>query len=159
MKSLVIYDSVFGNTEKVAQAVANVLGTSKEVGLEKVTEANPDQLKGLDLLVVASPTRGFRPTEDITNFLKSIPNNALAGVKVAAFDTRINLETIKSSVFRFIVKKGGYANKAIAKLLQAKGGLLVEPMEGFFVKDSEGPLDEGELERAAEWAKKILQSI
>jgi len=158
MKSLVIYDSVFGNTEKVAQAVGKALGTAKTSTAARVTEIEANQLEGLDVLIVASPTRGFRPTEDITKFLKGLPAGALKGVKVSAFDTRINPETIKSGVFRFIVKKGGYADKAIAKLLQEKGGELAVPTEGFFVIESEGPLAEGELERAVEWAKLIKAS-
>lgn len=154
MKALVVYESVFGNTEKVTQAIGKVLG-APVIG---VSDVAMEQLKGLDLLVVGSPTRGFRPIENITAFLNSIPNGALQGVKVAAFDTRIDLQTIKPKVFRFIVSKGGYADKTIAKMLQKKGGQLVEPTEGFSVKDSEGPLVEGELERAAEWAGKIKDS-
>ena len=113
----------------------------------------------LNLLVVASPTRGFRPIENITAFLNSIPGDALQGIKVAAFDTRIDLQNLKSKVFRFIVSKGGYADKAIAKTLQKKGGQLIEPTAGFLVQDTEGPLVEGELERAAEWAKQIRKKL
>ncbi len=155
MKALVIYDSVFGNTEKVAQSVGKALGSPKEAQVVRVTDANIDQLKGLDLLIVASPTRGFQATEPTTKFLKSIPENGLQGMRVSAFDTRISPEKIGSPIFRFIVTKGGYADKRIAKLLVQKGGQLVEPTGGFFVEESEGPLTEGELERAAEWAKKI----
>lgn len=155
MKGMVIYDSVFGNTEKIAQEVANVLGSSAEVALKRVSEANVEDVPGLDWLVMGSPTRGFRPTEGISKFLSELPEGALAGVKVSAFDTRIPLETIKSSIFRFIVKKGGYADKLIGKGMQMKGGILIEPTEGFFVKESKGPLVEGELERAAAWAARI----
>ncbi len=74
---------------------------------------------------------------------------------MASFDTRIALETIDSSVFRFIVDKGGYAASTIAKLLEKKGGKLLAPGEGFIVMGEQGPLKEGELERVAEWAKQI----
>lgn len=151
MKALVIYDSVFGNTEKVAQAIA--------AGLDSpalpVAQATGEQISGLELLVVGSPTRGFRPTEAISKFLNELPKNHLAGVQVASFDTRIALETIDSSVFRFIVDKGGYAASTIAKLLEKKGGKLLAPGEGFIVMGEQGPLKDGELERAAEWAKQI----
>ncbi|MFC1983163.1 hypothetical protein ACFLV5_05230 [Chloroflexota bacterium] len=36
-----------------------------------------------------------------------------------------------------------------------KGGNLVVPEEGFFVKDKEGPLVDGEIERAARWARSM----
>ncbi len=51
------------------------------------------------------------------------------------------------------MKMGGYAAPRIVEALKKKGGNLVVPPEGFLVKDREGPLKEGELERAATWAK------
>ena len=53
----------------------------------------------------------------------------------------------------------GYAAKPIADRLEKKGGQLAVPPEGFYVTDTEGPLVEGELERAAEWARKIAASV
>ena len=159
MKSLVIYDSYFGNTEKLAQAVGKALGTVKNVNVVRVAEVEPAQLEGLDLLVVASPTRGFRPSEGTTKFLNSLPAGALQGMRAAVFDTRIDLETIKNKVFRFIVKRGGYANKAIAAALEKKGAVVLQPIEGFFVDDSEGPITAGEMERAQKWAAQIKAAV
>jgi flavodoxin len=150
MKTLVIYDSVFGNTEKIAQAIAATLGTQAV----PVSQADAGQLRGLDLLVVGSPTRKFSPTESISKLLNGLPKNHLTGVRVAAFDTRIDLETIDSKVFRFVVDKGGYAARTIAKMLEKKGGVLAAPGKGFCVTDEQGPLKDGELERAAEWIRK-----
>jgi flavodoxin len=147
MTTLVIYDSVFGNTEKIAQAIRTALG-ARAVSVGQVTA---DQLRSLDLLVVGSPTRGFRPTEGIAKFLNGLPKNHLAGVRVAAFDTRILLETIDSKALRFLVDKGGYAASTIAKTLEKKGGKLAALPEGFFVTGEQGPLKDGELERAAKW--------
>ena len=155
MKVLVMYDSVFGNTEQVAQAIGQALGSQEDVGTLRVTSVTPEQLTGLNLLIVGSPTRGFRPTEAITAFLKAIPVNGLTGVKVAAFDTRVSLSDIDSAIGRFFVRTGGYAAKLIADRLKKSGGDLIMPPEGFFVQKSEGPLKEGELERAAAWAKQI----
>ena len=107
---------------------------------------------------MASPTRGFRPSEGTTKFLNSLPADALKDVKASVFDTRIDPETIKNKAFRFIVKRGGYANTAIAKMLEKKGALIVQPVEGFFVDDSEGPLSAGEMERAVEWAKNFASN-
>jgi hypothetical protein len=55
------------------------------------------------------------------------------------------------------MKMGGYAAGRMAESLKKKGVSLVVPPEGFFVKDREGPLKEGELERAADWAKTIIK--
>ena len=157
MKALVVYDSVFGNTERIARAIGNALGRPEDVETLSVGNVRPEQLTGLKLLIVGSPTRGFRPTPATSNFLKGVPKNGLKGVKVAAFDTRLTVEAIKSSVFilRILVNIFGYAAKPIADRIEKKGGELVVPPEGFFVQGSEGPLIEGELERAAGWAKLI----
>jgi hypothetical protein len=64
-------------------------------------------------------------------------------------------EDIKSPILRFLVKTGGYAAKSIAKRLEKAGGKLAAPPEGFAVKGTEGPMKQGELERAAEWAKRL----
>lgn len=158
MKILVIYDSVFGNTEKIAQAIGTAVSTKKDVVVKRVAEINSEDLQGLDLLLIGSPTRGFRPTEGITAFLKNLSATTLQGVKAVTFDTRIPIDSIKPAIFRFIVKKGGYAAPVIAKELEARGANLITEPEGFFVKESEGPLVDGELERAVEWANGIGKS-
>jgi hypothetical protein len=94
-------------------------------------------------------------TQAINELFKIIPKDSLKGVKVAAFDTRLSLSDIKSTLERFAVKTGGYAARGIAKRLKKSGGTLVVPPEGFIVKGMEGPLLEGEPDRAAEWAKNI----
>jgi len=159
MKTLVIYDSVFGNTEQIAQAIGNALGSQKDVEILRVSNVKPEQLTGLELLIVGSPTRQFRPTAAINNFLKRIPKNGLKGVKVAAFDTRFTMSVIEESrVLPFFVRLFGYAAKPISDRLKKKGGELIIPPEGFYVKDSEGPLKDGELERAAAWARLAIKT-
>ncbi len=155
MKALVIYDSVFGNTEKIAQAIAEALRRQAEVELVRPQVAPLDHLADLDLLVVGSPTRGFRPTEAVAGLLKGIRAHALDGVRVAAFDTRFKADELDSSGLRFLVKTGGYAAKRIADRLKRAGGNLLLPPEGFYVEDTEGPLKAGELERAADWATRL----
>ena len=157
MKVLIVYDSVFSNTEQIAQAISDSLGSKENVETLRVNDVKIEKITGLDLLIAGSPTRGFRPTKAITNFLKRISTNGLNGVKVAAFDTRFSLSDIESSVLRFIVKTGGYAAKSIANRLKKKGGDMIMPPEGFLVTGEEGPLKKGELERAADWAKIVIK--
>ena len=157
MKTLVVYDSVYGNTEHVAQAIGAALGAKEDVTVMRVSQVEPEQLTGMKLLIVGSPTQRFRPLETTTRLLKSIPHNGLKGVKVAAYDTRLTKKQIeKVRILAFFVRIFGYAAKPISDGLKKKGGELVVPPEGFFVNSTKGPLIEGELERAAEWAKKIL---
>ena len=152
MKALIVYDSVFGNTEKVAQSIGKAIGSQGQVETLPVSQVTLDQLRGLEILIVGSPTRSFRPTPAISQFLKALPKNHLAGINVATFDTRIWLNTIDSAAFRFLVDKGGYAANTMAKALTKKGGNPIVPPEGFLVTGEQGPLKGGELERAAKWA-------
>ena len=162
MKAMVIYDSGFGNTAKIAQAISDGLSNGADnVELRQVGEVKPEQLQGLDVLIVGSPTQRCRPTPATSSFLESIPKNALKGIGVAGFDTRFTEEKIDS--MGFIVSKMlnfmGYAAKPISDKLKKKGGELVVPPEAFYVDDTEGPLMAGEFERAAEWAGQILVRV
>lgn len=157
MKTLIVYDSVFGNTEKIAKAIGDSLVSQKNVVVLSVNNIKPEDLKGVTNLFVGSPTRGFKPTMPIVKFLINIPANGLKGVNVAAFDTRVNAVDVNSKVLNGFVKIFGYAAKPIADKLLKKGGNLIIPPEGFYVKGSEGPLKEGELERAADWAKSAIK--
>jgi len=160
MKAMVVYDSVFGNTGKIAQAIGDALGSAEDVEIVQVSDVRPGQLAGLTLLIVGSPTRQFSPTGATTRFLKSIPKNGLQGIKVTAFDTRFTVSDIeKVRVLAFFVKIFGYAAKPIAGRLEKKGGELAVPPQGFYVGDTQGPLLEGELERAADWAKQIVATL
>jgi len=157
MKTLIIFDSFFGNTEQIAQAIGNALGALPEVQVARITNVNQADLAGVDLLIVGSPTRAFRPTQVITDFLNKIPTNALNGLRVAAFDTRIALGDIEKPILRTMVKVGGYAAKPIADLLRKKGAILAVAPEGFYVRGEKGPLKEGELPRAAKWAASCVE--
>lgn len=149
MKALIVYDSVYGNTEKIAKAVAEAITPSNEVKVLRVGDANPLELASVNLLIVGSPTHAGRPVPAVQDFLKKVPELSLKGISVAAFDTRISKKIV--GVF-------GYAAGRIAGNLKKKGGTLIASPEGFFVTGGQGPLREGELERAAGWAKGILQS-
>jgi flavodoxin len=139
MEALIVYDSKHGNTEKIARAIGEAIGGR----VLRVGEVEPDALRGCDLLMVGSPTHGGFPAPGIDAFLKALP--ALAGLYVAAFDTRT-----KRTVF-------GYAAPRIARRLEKAGGKLRTPPEGFLVLGMEGPLAEGELARAAGWARDLAR--
>jgi flavodoxin I len=104
----------------------------------------------LDLLVVGAPTHGAKPSPPMREFLKNLSEITVAGVSVAAFDTRMTTKWLK--VF-------GYAAGKIGKALNNKGGNLLLKAEPFWVTGGKGPLKEGELERAAEWASEIIKAI
>jgi flavodoxin len=154
MKTLILFDSYFGNTEKIAR----VIGLQFELEQTKtirINEVMPDDLDDINLLIIGSPTRGFRPTDATNAFIKEKLPKDLSGINVAVFDTRIALETIKSRAFRFMVNTGGYAATTMANQLTKKRASLIASPEGFLVTGEEGPLKEGEIERAAEWGKQL----
>lgn len=141
MKALVIYDSKYRNTEKIAQVIRDAIDGQ----ILSVDEVNPVNLKEFDLVIIGSPTHGGFPTEGIHSLLKD--SRAFEDTRTAAFDTRT-----KTTIF-------GYAAPKIAKYLTKNGAELLAPPEGFFVLGKEGPLMNGELERATEWALELLQHV
>ncbi|MFA6553063.1 MAG: flavodoxin domain-containing protein [Patescibacteria group bacterium] len=153
MKSLVIYDSQFGNTEKIARAIGQALEVETKV--VRPNETNAAEVQSARLLIVGSPTQGGRATLSVQNLINSIPALGLQNIKVAAFDTRFEAKN-HGLFIRLLVKTIGYAAEKISKMLANKGGQMAVTPEAFFVMDKKGPLKEGELERAAEWAKKLV---
>jgi flavodoxin len=151
MNVLIVFDSFFGNTEKIARAIGNSFGEAHNVKIVRVQDFTADLLSGTDLLIAGSPTRAFRPSEGTQKFLEGLPAKGLAGMKYAAFDTRSDVSEIKSGLLKFMAKTFGYAAQAIAKKLESRGGKPAVDPAGFFVKESEGPLRDGEEERAAGW--------
>jgi len=149
IKTLIVYDSVYGNTEKIAKAIGDaIIG---EVKVLRVGEVNISELKTFNLLIVGSPTQGGRPTPAMQGFLNKISEPVIKGIRVAAFDTRMSTRFI--GIF-------GFAAVRIADSLKKKGGSIITPPEGFFVKDKgqEDSLKEGELDRAVRWAKELVSS-
>jgi len=148
MKTLIVYDSVHGNTEKIARAIGDAI--TGEVEVHHAGEVNISELDTFDLIIVGSPTHGGRPTPAVRGFLNEASAPALKSTSVAAFDTRLPAKWVK--IF-------GYAAGRIGDSLKRKGGNLAVPPEPFFVEGTEDPLKEGELERAAEWAEEGVKSI
>ena len=147
MKTLVVYDSIYGNTEQIAKAVADAI--DGEVKLRHATKATPAELENIDLLVVGAPTQGGRATQAAQDFLNGLPKEVVKGLNVASFDTRLSTKLV--GIF-------GYAAGRMAKQLKEAGTRLIAPPEGFYVKGSKGPLNDGEAARAAEWAKELPTS-
>jgi len=146
MKTLVVYDSLHGNTKQIAQAVGDAVGG--EVKVSSVNEADPSTLRSFDLLFVGAPTHGGRASEPMKDFLGQVEAPALEGVGAAAFDTRLA---------SWWVRIFGFAAGRIAKDLKNKGATTIGSPEGFYVEGTEGPLKDGELERAAAWAREIAE--
>jgi len=154
MNVTIVYDSVFGNTAAIARAIADAATPGHAVRLLAVAEARSLSLTDIDLLVVGSPTRGFRPTPAIDEFVGGLA--AGDGRRAAAFDTRLDPEQIHPAPLRWVVNAGGYAAERIAHELERKGFAVASGHGGFLVGGTEGPLGDGELERAKAWMTALL---
>jgi flavodoxin I len=148
MKVLVVYDTTYGNTEKIGRAITEAVGD--DVRTLQAGETGPSDLEGIDLLFIGAPTQGGRPTRPTQDLLKKLSDTDVKGLKIATYDTRISAKWV--GIF-------GYAAGRIAKALKKKGGNLVRDPEPFFVTGTEGPLREGETERATAWAKEVISSL
>ncbi len=143
MHALVVYETTHGNTERIAHAIGQAIGSEAR----KAGDLSAADLARYDLVIIGSPTHGGFPVEEVHALLEAAPD--LGGVDVAAFDTRT--ATIWNKLLPF-----GYAAPRIAQSLERSGGHLLAPPAGFVVEGIKGPIREGELERAAAWAKGLI---
>ncbi len=156
MKICIIYDSFFGNTEKIARIISDHLSENNEVQILKVGEAEKLDLKDVNLLIVGSPTRAFEPTKPVVTFIKKLKNDEIKTVKIALFDTRIDIKAVNNRLLTFLVKHKGYACTTMRTLFMKKDAELIGESVGFFVLESEGPLKDGEEDRARLWANTLI---
>lgn len=149
MKTLIIYDSQYGNTKQLAEALADNVRADDAVELIWSSPSSTIDLTGVGLLFLGCPTqhRSLKPA--FAYFLRALPTAALQNLPVAVFDTRYNVPRWRS---------GSAAIKA-ADELRLKGVWLVVPPESFFVRKQEGPLEPGELLRAGEWARRVMTRV
>ena len=153
MKTLIVFDSLYGNTRKIAK----ILGKSLNAKVIQAGKVNIAGIKSYDLLIIGCPTHAGRPTAAAQSFLHSLTASMFKNKKIAVYDTRISPE--KNVLYKMAVKVFGFAAPKLAQELKGMGvNVIVEP-EGFIVEGKEGPLRMGELERAEKWAKDIIKII
>ncbi len=141
MRTLVLYDSKFGNTARLAQAIAGGLGARRLCA----DEATPFDLESADVLLVGGPTQAHGVSPALRRLLEELPANALDGVRAAAFDTRLDGPRVLT----------GAASKGLTRRLKSRGASILAPGESFLVSHSEGPIADGELDRAVAWGRGV----
>jgi flavodoxin len=150
MRSLVVYFSKFGNTQKIAEAIAETLGSAGPVRVISTNQLNASDLEGVDLVVMGSPTHRMNLPEAVRPVFESLPRRILRGTPVAAFDTSYKMS-------RWLAPFT--AARKLTSRLRKLGGKRLVPPETFHVEGREGPLYEGEIERARTWAASILEQL
>ena len=167
MKALVVYESLYGNTAVIGEAIATSLRTQGlEVDAGPVSKIGPAEAAEVDLLVVGGPTHAHgmsrastRKTavEDQKNTfaeptvapgLREWMNGLPSGAErlAAAFDTRIDKPVILT----------GSAAKGIARRLERHGYRLVVEPECFLVS-TKNRLLEGETVHATRWGTEVAE--
>ncbi|TCN31149.1 flavodoxin [Kribbella orskensis] len=158
-RALIVYESMFGNTWKVAAAIRDGLGTVIDTDLVRVDLAPAEIPADVRLLVVGGPTHAFsmsRPSTradaakqgdvvmpletGIREWLGALPNRTTPTLTVT-FDTRITK----------VRRLPGSAARSAAKLLRRRGFRAMVPPTTFFVEDTTGPIEGRELARARQW--------
>jgi len=173
MRAVVVYESMFGSTRKVGEAIAEGLSDCAEVSVVSVARADAHTLDGADLVVVGGPThihgmsrpstrKAARGASDKAGSALELEEGADSGPGVrewlgglgrlrvagaAAFDTR----------FQGLPAFTGRASKSIGRLLARHGARIAAPPESFVV-DKTGALLDGELKRARSWGEHLTWS-
>jgi hypothetical protein len=169
MRALVVFESLYGNTGAIGEAIAEGMRTSgMPVQGGSICSIRPEAAEGMDLLVVGGPThvhgmswartrriaiddlrtRFDMPVAEagLREWMHGLPRGL--GRRAVAFDTRYD----KS------VSVSGSAALGIARRLEGHGYVVVTPPQSFFVTD-ENRLEPGQLERAEEWGADIALSV
>ncbi|MGB3375410.1 MAG: flavodoxin domain-containing protein [Microbacterium sp.] len=160
MKALVVYESMFGNTRRIAEAIAAGLAEHAQVETVDVAHAPVGVPPDIDLLVLGGPTHAFSMSRDTTrqdavrrgastddartgirDWIGGLPSTG--SLRFAAFDTRVDIPLLPGS-----------AAKAATRVAERHGFRVAEP-ESFRVKGYEGPLIDGEIARAAAWGRDL----
>lgn len=172
MRALIVYESMFGNTHRVAEMIGEALGEHGDATVVPVPDARPEMLEGIDLLVVGGPTHVHgmsRPStrrsapdsvtsesdltldpdwegDGVREWLGSLGDGG--STRAAAFDTRIDVSPMLS----------GRASKGIAKKLRHHGFSVVVEPESFLVT-KENHLEPDEAAHARRWADDLASTL
>jgi hypothetical protein len=162
MRALVVYESMFGNTQEIASAVAQGLSGRMDVDLVEVGEA--PTVVDADLVVAGGPTHAFsmsRPNTRQSAIEQAVDRGVISfgrglrewldeagpglrGRPVATFDTKMTRGHLPGS-----------AARAAQKRLRRFGARIVSPAHNFTVLGGTGPLGDGELARARRWGSEL----
>lgn len=166
MKAFVVYESLWGNTEEIARAVAT--GLAETVDVEVADVATLPTVPGdVALLVAGGPTHAFslsRPTTradavtqgathrpgpvGLREWLGRLPTDGDHPV-VATFDTRVDK----------VRRLPGSAARKAARLVRQRGYRLARPARSFYVSDAAGPLLDGEVQQATAWGRELAAQL
>jgi hypothetical protein len=166
MRALVVYESMFGNTQQVAQAIGRGLEARVRVDVVEVGHA-PQTVDDVDLVVVGGPTHAFGLSSERTR--KAAADQAPAGIVSATTGVREWVECLHARHGRLLVAAfdthidktwvPGAASKRLDKMMRGMGLVSLAAPTSFYVHDSMGPLVGGELERAELFGRRLGEEL
>lgn len=168
MRTVIVFESMFGNTEQLAREIAAGLESSgAQVDLADVRNVRPADLGDCDLLVVGAPTHAFSLSRQSTreDAVRQGADPARAGLGVrewlATLDDAFETGAARPRVAVFDSRVGkvrhlpGSAAKRASRVLRTEGFDLVDSPTSFYVVDVKGPVVAGERERARTWGARL----
>ena len=179
MRALVVYESMYGNTRAIAEAIADGLAVSAVATAARVGTVAPDQLHGLDLLVLGAPTHTWslsRPkTREAAAQAAAAPASGLTlepgatgpGLREWLADEWLNGNDERRAHTRVVcfdtrmdapLGLSGSAGRALARQLRRGGRPVHTAVEGFVVT-KQNQLVDGELARAHAWGEHLAESM
>jgi len=164
MRAVVVYESHWGDTETIARAIAEGLGEGAAV--MTTDEATGPAIAGVDLLVAGSPVMAFRlPQESMKKSIESagVKSHKAADLTHPLLRTWLEgLPTGHASAAAFETRlrwSPGDATGSIEKSLRKLGYRMVSKPGRFVVTGSQGPLREGEVEKARQWGVELRTTV
>ena len=157
MKVVVVYYSKYGNTKRLAEAIAAELSLKTESNALSMATCSLDDLKAADSIIFGSPTYYQSVPKDVRQYIKALPKTILSDKWIVSFDTSL---LMWKPIMLLTAAHG-----VMSRLRKLGGKKLVKP-ETFIVRKTETPsegeidlLEDGEKERAQSWARKIEQQL
>jgi hypothetical protein len=168
MRALIVYESMFGNTQTIAKAIRDGISTYMQVDLTEVGNAPATIGDDVQLIVAGGPTQAFgmsRPgtregaskqAEEplvstgigVREWLDTVQGGG-AAIDAAAFDTRLDKPHWLT----------GSAARGIDKRLRRLGFRVIAAPESFFVTGTSGPLADGEQDRGRRWGERLANQV
>ena len=150
MKTIIIYESNFGNTKKVAEKIRENLNLieKNETIIKTVKEVDPIEILNFDLILFGSPNHMGGPTRGIRKFIDKLEKVDLKGKKIATFDTYV-----RKNINKAVRKMERRIKEKIPNIEVITPGLSIK------VSGVGGPVIETEFLKVVEFTKLIIEQM
>ncbi|MGB9676596.1 MAG: flavodoxin family protein [Candidatus Bathyarchaeales archaeon] len=150
VKALVVYESKYGNTKRVAETIVEGMKETGEVesSIKELKEVSLEKVAEYDVILIGSPNHFGGPTRGIKGFIDNLGKLRLKGKMFAVFDTYMGKD------FEKAVKK-------MEKQICEKAPELKKIMNGFSIRvqGTKGPIVENELSKCKEFGRSIMAQL